>query len=107
MPDHRSAEAERYRPWYKTGAWLRIRAHQLAAEPLCQMCQVQDRTTAATVCDHIEPHKGDRHKFFTGPFQSLCKPCHDGAKQSEERTGFNSAVGSDGWPVDPRHPANR
>jgi hypothetical protein len=106
MADQRSTEAQAYRGWYKTRAWRLIRRQQLNTEPLCRMCDGERRTTVATVCDHIERHQGDRVKFFSGPFQSLCKPCHDRAKQSEERRGYSSQVGPDGWPVDARHPAN-
>ena len=50
---------------------------------------------------------------LSGPFwdpdnwQALCKSHHDGAKQSEDRRGYSTAVGADGWPLDPRHPVNR
>jgi hypothetical protein len=44
----------------------------------------QDRITAATVCDHVHPHRGDEVLFFSGPFQSLCETCHNSAKQREE-----------------------
>lgn len=71
------------------------------------MCKAQDRITIATVCDHIEQHHGDPIKFWSGPFQSLCKPHHDSTKQSIERKGFDSSVGEDGWPTDAKHPANR
>jgi 5-methylcytosine-specific restriction enzyme A len=27
----------------------------------------------ATICDHVEPHRGDVNKFWLGPFMSLCK----------------------------------
>lgn len=49
------------------------------------MCLKDDTVTAASVCDHIEPHRGDVGKFWSGPFQSLCSPCHNSLKQSEER----------------------
>ena len=42
---------------------------------------------AASVCDHIVPHKGNKELFFAGPFQSLCKKCHDGTKQRLEKSG--------------------
>lgn len=106
MADQRSLHAQTYRGWYKTKAWQLIRKQQLAEHPLCRMCTAEDRVTEATICDHVERHNGDRHKFFTGPFQSLCKAHHDGAKQSEERRGYSTKVGPDGWPVDERHPAN-
>lgn len=98
--DARSPEAEAYRRWYKTQRWQRIRAQQLNAEPLCAYCLNIGRTTAATVCDHVEPHKGDERLFWHGPFQSLCKQCHDSDKQRIEKGGKpKQVIGLDGWPV--------
>lgn len=113
-PDRRSPEAQAYRALYKDQRWRHptrgIRARQLAAEPLCAMCKAEGRITAATVCDHVEPHRGDPAKFFAGPFQSLCDEppwrCHSRRKQQAERLGYYPDIGEDGWPVDPQHPAN-
>lgn len=105
-PDYRSAEAEQYRPFYKTARWKRVRARQLNAEPLCRFCKEIGRITAATVCDHVDP-KTKTEAFFAGPFQSLCKQHHDGEKQRIEARGYSSAVDESGWPADPRHPSNR
>ena len=63
------------------------------------MCQAQGRITPATVCDHIEPHRGDVVAFWRGPFQSLCKPCHDGAKQQHEVTGKMRGCDANGYPI--------
>lgn len=71
------------------------------------MCQKRGRTTAATVVDHVVPHRGNEALFFGGALQSLCKACHDGAKQTEERRGYSREVGVDGFPLDPRHPGSR
>lgn len=101
MLKHRSPKARTYLPWYSSKAWQSIRSHQLAIHPLCAMCEAAGQVTVATVCDHIIPHKGDWHRFINGPFQSLCKLCHDRHKQSEDRTGKAKAViGLDGWPVE-------
>lgn len=70
---------------YGLAQWQQIRDDQLQAEPLCRECIKADRITAATVCDHVHPHHGDVDKFWAGPFQSLCEPCHNGVKQREER----------------------
>ena len=79
--------------------WQRFRATFLAQHPLCVMCQAQGRVTAATVVDHIKPHRGDLTLFWQdGNHQALCKPCHDGAKQAQER-GRKWVRGADGWPV--------
>ena len=96
MTDYRA----KTKPWYGTARWQKLRRNQLMAEPLCCMCADEGRVTAATVCDHVEPHKGDEGKFWSGPFQSLCKHCHDRHKQREERTGRRTKVyGADGWPT--------
>ena len=52
----------------------------------------------------IEPHHGDRLKFFTGALQSLCLDCHERRKKSIERLGFDRTVGLDGYPIDRLHP---
>lgn len=50
----------------------------LARNPLCVECLKQRRLVAATVTDHIVPHKGDPALFWNQDnWQALCKPCHD------------------------------
>jgi hypothetical protein len=52
------------------------------------------------VCDHVEPHRGDLDKFWSGPFQSLCAECHNVDKQRiENGSDAKPFVGLDGWPV--------
>lgn len=100
----RSDEAAAYRRLYKLAAWGRLRLSQLEAEPLCRFCAAKGRTTAATVADHVIPHRGDRALFFDpSNLQSLCTPCHDRDKQRLERS---SSKGADlrGLPSDPSHP---
>jgi hypothetical protein len=91
--------------WYDSARWQRIRARQLMDHPLCAMCLQQGLVVPATVVDHVEPHRGDWTKFVLGPFQSLCKPCHDSPKREIESKGYSTEIGVDGWPVDPHHPA--
>lgn len=108
MPrDFRSPEAAQYRKLYNTARWRHIRDHQLSARPLCEMCEADGKLATASVCDHIEPHKGDHDKFYAGPYQSLCKACHDGPKQKQERRGYVIGCGPDGTPIDGGHPWNR
>ena len=47
------------------------------------------------------------NKFWLGPFQSLCKPCHDSTKQFVELRGYRPDIGLNGLPLDPRHPCYR
>jgi 5-methylcytosine-specific restriction enzyme A len=85
-----------------------MRAEQLRSNPLCRMHEAQGRVVAATVADHIEPHKGDEEKFFdANNLQSLCKPCHDSHKQSQEATGYLRGNDTKGQPLDPNHHWNK
>lgn len=112
--DQRSQRAETYRAWYKLAAWLRRRAEQLRVHPICERCDAAGFVVPATVADHDPPHNGDWEAFINGPLTSLCKPCHDGPKQSQERggsggqgIGYSKGVDARGVPTDPRHPWNR
>jgi 5-methylcytosine-specific restriction enzyme A len=65
--------------------WQQAREGYLAKHPLCAYCEREGRVTAATVVDHIEPHRGDMTLFWdSSNWQSLCKTCHDSVKKREE-----------------------
>ena len=50
----------------------------LHRHPLCVECQRNGRYIAATVVDHIQPHRGDTKLFWDeSNWQPLCKACHD------------------------------
>ena len=52
------------------------------------MCEVEGHVTAATVVDHIIPHRGDENLFWERDnWQSLCKLHHDSDKQVFEKSG--------------------
>ena len=58
--------------------WARTRAGFLTRNPLCVACEVAGRVTAATVVDHIVPHRGDHARFWDrANWQPLCRRCHD------------------------------
>ena len=88
---------------YSTVRWKHLRARQLALEPLCRYCRDLGILTAASVADHIEPHRGDEAAFFGNPLQSLCKQCHDGAKQQQEKSGHLRGSNVLGLPLDVKH----
>lgn len=102
-----SCQMSSLQPLYGTEKWRRLARHQRRIEPLCRFCKQRGINTPATQADHIVPHNGDRNAFFTGELQSLCDACHHRVKQSAETLGFRLDVGTDGWPIDPLHPANR
>lgn len=107
----RSPEAALYRPLYKTAEWQRLRERVLVRDrytcqrPGCGRLIVERKQA---IVHHKRPHKGDRRLFFDETnCEVTCKPCHDGEVQSAERRGYSAAIGSDGWPLDSAHPANR
>lgn len=93
------------RPWAAMydRRWRRRRAAHLKANPLCVMCEPRGLIEAATVADHITPHRGDP-ALFKGPLQSLCTACHSGMKQEFEATGRLRGTDLSGNPTDPMHP---
>lgn len=76
-------------PWrrlYSTARWQRLRQDVFLRDLYqCRACGRIEADTSQLVCDHVEPHRGDLVKFWEGPFQTLCKTCHDGEKQRAER----------------------
>lgn len=74
--------------WYKNKKWWSLRYRQLQKEPLCRFCKELGKTTAATVVDHIIPHKGNRQLFEDEKnLQSLCAICHSSTKAKIESRG--------------------
>lgn len=92
--DAKRQQAQPWRSLYNTSQWKKIRAEVLKAQPVCRICR---RAKADTV-DHVQRHGGDPAKFLKGPFQALCKHCHDTHKQSWEK-GNAKPIGLDGWPL--------
>lgn len=70
---------------HKLKRWSNIRFATFRRDHFtCQICGRIEGDMSKLICDHVEPHRGDVVKFWTGPFQTLCKPCHDVVKQKEE-----------------------
>ena len=66
--------------------WQQARAQFLREHPLCVMCEAAGRVEAATVVDHITPHRGDQSLFWRrSNWQSLCATHHSRDKQREEQ----------------------
>ena len=67
--------------------WRRARRMYLRENPLCAECLKEGRTEAATVVDHIIPHKGDYEMFWDSEnWQPLCVR-HHGEKTAKETWG--------------------
>lgn len=66
--------------------WQQAREGFLRKHPLCVYCERNGMVTAATVVDHIIPHRGDMKLFWISDnWQSLCSTCHSSVKAKEER----------------------
>lgn len=53
--------------------WRQARLSFLLANPLCRACN-----GAASVVDHVQPHRGDAGLFWdTSNWQALCAACHN------------------------------
>lgn len=86
-------------------AWDKARAGFLRLHPQCALCAREGLIVAATVVDHITPHRGDQRLFWDqSNWQSLCTNHHSSDKQQVERRGFSSRVAASGLPTDPSHP---
>jgi len=92
---HKPKQIDIYRPSAHkrgyTSAWRRYRQAFLFKSPLCVECDKRGQITAATVVDHIAPHKGNMNIFWDKKnHQSLCKRCHD-IKTARKDGGFGRA----------------
>ena len=79
--------------------WDREAKRHLMVDPLCRGCMAVGRYEAAAVVDHVEPHGGDREKFWSASmWQSSCRWHHDVVKQKLERQFAQGRLGvADLW----------
>lgn len=60
----------------------------LGGHPLCAYCELEGRVAAATLVDHLYPHRRFQGVFWMRQWWvSACADCHDGFKQRVERAG--------------------
>ncbi len=76
-----------WRRWYKTSRWQKLRWSVLVRDLFtCQRCKRVEPDPSQLVADHKRPHRSDPSLFWdAGNIECLCRVCHDGAKQREER----------------------
>src|SRR5215831_12072344 len=72
--------------------WRKRARHQLQVEPLCRGCKSEGRLTAASVVDHVVPHRGDINSFWLYELQSLCTFHHNSTKKIIEQRGYDTAI---------------
>ena len=70
--------------------WEKKRIQFLDDNPLCADHFKRKLIEAATVVDHIIPHKGDQTLFWDQTnWQPLCKSCHDRKTATEDRGSWS------------------
>ena len=76
-----------------TYKWQKARLAYLFLHPLCVECSDLGLVVAATVVDHVMPHKGDQVLFWDqSNWQSLCATCHN-RKTATKDSGFAGGEG--------------
>lgn len=89
--DRGRTQASPWRQWYKTARWYALRLRIFARDAYrCQWpgCGRIEPNTSLLVADHRTAHRGDGRLFWDeNNIETLCKPCHDGAKQRAEQRG--------------------
>jgi len=84
--------------------WQKAREGYLKNHPLCVDHEARGQVVAATVVDHIVPHRGDMTLFWDkSNWQSLCSHCHDSHKQRLEKSGIDTGCDTGGIPLDKNH----
>lgn len=91
----RGASAE-WHHWYADRRWRAARAIFLKQHPLCAECQDEGRIEAATVVDHVIPHKGDRRLFWDRTNWAACCKTHHDRKTATQDGGFGARRGAGG-----------
>ena len=81
QPDRPSSASRGY-----NHKWRKVSKQYLQSHPLCVQCLKEGRYTAATVVDHIKPHRGDSALMWDrNNWQALCKSCHDKKTWREDK----------------------
>ncbi|WP_301171043.1 HNH endonuclease [Brevibacillus nitrificans] len=83
--------------------WRKAREAFLRVHPLCIHCLKDGKVMAATVVDHIKPHKGNRILFWDrSNWQALCASCHS-KKTATEDGGFGNSGRGRGEQISPKY----
>ncbi|KPU83710.1 HNH endonuclease [Marinosulfonomonas sp. PRT-SC04] len=90
-------KARQHHRLYECRAWRKARKAHLSKHPLCVDCGEFGLVIAARDVDHIEPHEGDRKKFWDRRnWQSLCHPCHSRKTAREVLAGDRGCLKTNG-----------
>lgn len=89
---------------YNSKEWKALRDDHLAKNPLCKYCNDFGRVVAASVVNHIEPHRGDKALAFDpANLESACETCHNVHSDAQDKGKTMAGCDADGMPIDPNH----
>ncbi len=62
-----------------TVAWEKVRRAKLRLKPVCERCEREGKTKAATVVHHVQELNGmdDPGRLQMDNLESLCRGCHE------------------------------
>jgi hypothetical protein len=79
-----------------TSKWDKASLAFLAVHPLCRGCEAVGRTEAATLTDHVVPHRGDMARFWDRAWwQASCEWHHNVVKKILEAMFDAGTIGCD------------
>ena len=74
-------------------------------KPLLKRHIASNRGLTEAVVHHKKRRKGNLTLLYDpSNLEAVCWSSHSGAIQSEEALGYETTIGSDGWPVDANYP---
>ena len=72
---------------YRTGRWRRLRARYLNVNPVCVLCDEENKSEPAVIVDHAVPIQDGIDPWDESNWQGLCYR-HDAKKRGQtKRTG--------------------
>ena len=104
-PEHKRHEQRRYDIERGTAAqrgygsrWNRYTKMYKREHPLCVKCKAEGKLVQADVVDHVEPVTGPDDPLFWEPMnhQSLCHPCHNKKRATEDKKTWKHRRGRGG-----------
>ena len=62
--------------FYHTTAWRKLREYKRSLNPICELCEKDNKVVSMEVVDHIKPISEGGQPLHLDNLQSLCDQCH-------------------------------
>lgn len=80
-----------HQEFYNSSVWKKVRAKQIAKQPMCEICLYSNIEVPADQVDHIISISWGGSKLNMENLQSLCYKCH-GAKSRIEQDCYKKGI---------------